>query len=66
MNEELKDIICKCKDCGNEFNITAGEQEFFQQKELSLPKRCKDCRLKNKNKHKGGQGDGRKEVSYRR
>ncbi len=35
-----------CKDCGREFEISAGEEKFFRDKGLSLPKRCKDCRAK--------------------
>jgi len=38
-----------CKDCGNMFDISKGEEEFFRSKGLELPKRCKDCRDKKKN-----------------
>ena len=40
--------IVKCKDCGKEFTITASEQEFYESKELALPKRCADCRKARK------------------
>jgi hypothetical protein len=33
-----------CKDCSGPFEITEREQEFFAQRDLSQPKRCKDCR----------------------
>ncbi|WP_066499029.1 zinc-ribbon domain-containing protein [Abyssisolibacter fermentans] len=42
-----KKIICK--DCGNEFIFTAGEQEFYAEKGFdNEPVRCKDCRAKRK------------------
>lgn len=43
-----------CKDCGQEFIFTAGEQEFFAEKGFTNdPQRCKDCRIKRKNASKG-------------
>jgi CxxC-x17-CxxC domain-containing protein len=33
-----------CRDCGTEFFFTAGEQRFYQERGLSLPSRCSDCR----------------------
>jgi len=45
---EDKTLICK--DCGNEFVFTAGEQEFYAQKGfMNEPQRCKECRQKRKN-----------------
>lgn len=40
----------KCKDCGREFYMDYKEVHFYQEKGLSLPKRCKECREKRKNK----------------
>jgi len=37
-----KDLVCK--DCGQSFTFTAGEQEFFQTRGFSEPIRCKSCR----------------------
>ncbi len=35
----------KCRECGNDFVFTAGEQEFYQQKGLvNLPGRCPSYR----------------------
>jgi len=44
-----------CKDCGQEFVFTKGEQEFYASREFSEPVRCKACRdakksFKNKEK----------------
>jgi uncharacterized Zn finger protein len=33
-----------CRDCGQSFTFTAGEQEFFQERGFSEPIRCKSCR----------------------
>lgn len=39
-----------CKDCGNEFVFTAGEQEFYAEKGFTNePQRCKSCRDAKKN-----------------
>lgn len=43
---EEKKIICK--DCNNEFIFSVGEQNFYKDKGLSDPIRCKDCRKKRK------------------
>lgn len=41
----FKDKTLICKDCGNEFVFTAGEQEFYESKGFeNEPQRCKDCR----------------------
>lgn len=44
----MQDKKIVCKDCGTEFVFTVGEQEFYAQKGLTEPKRCKDCRTKAK------------------
>ena len=36
--------IRNCKDCGESFEISEGERDFFLSKRLQLPKRCKSCR----------------------
>ena len=39
-----------CKDCGQEFIFTAGEQEFYAEKGVqNKPQRCKACRDARKN-----------------
>ncbi|WP_294406591.1 zinc-ribbon domain containing protein [uncultured Ruminococcus sp.] len=40
-----EDKTLVCKDCGNEFVFTAGEQEFYAEKGFTNePQRCKPCR----------------------
>lgn len=46
---EFQDKTLVCKDCGQEFVFTAGEQAFYKEKGLdNEPKRCKECRDKRK------------------
>ena len=43
--EGYQDRILTCRDCGQEFTFTAGEQEFFATKGLTnAPSRCPECR----------------------
>ena len=43
-----------CKECGNEFIFTAGEQEFYAEKGLvNEPKSCKACRDARKQAMRG-------------
>ena len=45
-----QDKTLKCKDCGNDFVFTAGEQEFYAEKGFqNEPQRCKECRNARKN-----------------
>ena len=49
---EDKKLICK--DCGQEFVFTAGEQEFYAEKGFqNEPQRCKACRDAKKAATKG-------------
>lgn len=49
--EDLQDRMLICKDCGDKFVWTAGEQKFFIDKGLqNMPKRCKPCTLAYKQK----------------
>ena len=51
-----KDKTIVCKDCGNEFVFTAGEQEFYAEKGFdNAPERCKECRAKRK-ANRGNRG----------
>ncbi len=44
----MTDKIIICKECKKEFVFTVGEQEFYVQKGLIEPKKCKECRQKAK------------------
>ncbi len=44
---EFQDRILRCVDCSKEFVWTAGEQQFFADKNFkNEPKRCKACKAK--------------------
>ncbi len=45
----FEDKTLVCKDCGNEFVFSAGEQEFYAEKGFqNEPTRCKECRVARK------------------
>src|SRR5258707_7737563 len=55
----FSDITLTCKDCGNPFVFTAGEQEFYQQRGLmNQPGRCADCRAARKTSGGGASYGG--------
>ena len=37
-----------CKQCGKDFTLTDSEVNFYKSKGLDIPKRCSECRKKNK------------------
>jgi CxxC-x17-CxxC domain-containing protein len=54
----VTDKTLTCRDCGNSFLFTAGEQEFFAQKGFTNePTRCPSCRAANK-ASRGGYSSG--------
>ena len=45
----MADKTLTCKDCGNEFIFTEGEQEFYAKKAFTNdPVRCPECRKARK------------------
>jgi len=55
----MSDRTLTCRDCGQDFIWTAGEQEFFVQRGLTNePRRCPDCRRARKAQGGGGGGGG--------
>ncbi len=44
MKSNSRTIYRTCVDCGNEFAISPRLQEFIEENNLKLPKRCKECR----------------------
>jgi CxxC-x17-CxxC domain-containing protein len=54
----MADKTLTCRDCGNTFTFTEGEQDFYSQKGYSEPMRCPDCRAAKKAaRSSGGYGD---------
>ena len=42
--DRLDPRILICRQCGKEFTFSTGEQEFYNQRGLSQPVRCRQCR----------------------
>jgi hypothetical protein len=51
----FRDLILKCADCGTDFLLQAGEQQFYFKRGLAMPKRCSECRQRRHS----GEGGGR-------
>ena len=48
----MTDKTLVCKDCGNEFIFTVGEQEFYKEKGFdNEPVRCPACRRARKDQN---------------
>lgn len=52
----MSDRTLTCRDCGNEFVFTAGEQDFYTSRGFSDPQRCPTCRQARK-EQRNNQGD---------
>lgn len=44
----FEDRTLECIDCRDAFLFSAGEQKFYDERNLSEPKRCPACREKKK------------------
>lgn len=44
----VKDVYI-CSDCGEKFEITYNDYEFYMQKNFDIPKRCPSCRSNRRN-----------------
>lgn len=52
----FEDKTLVCRDCGNEFVFTSGEQAFYAEKGFqNEPTRCKDCRGARKASRNNGE-----------
>jgi len=40
----MSDLDITCAECGNTFPFTEREQDYYRERGLSNPKRCKACR----------------------
>src|ERR1041384_6875738 len=48
------DTTLTCRDCGQAFTFTSGEQNFYASRGFSEPTRCADCRAARKAQRDGG------------
>ncbi len=63
----MTDKTLTCRDCGNTFLFTAGEQEFFAQKGFTNePTRCPSCRSARRSGGSGFSSGGGYSRSERR
>ena len=55
----VEDKVLKCRDCGEEFVFTAGEQTFYKERGFQHePTRCRRCRDEKKRVGGGPAGGG--------
>ncbi len=52
------DSTLACRDCGQSFTFTSGEQEFYASRGFSEPSRCPSCRQARKAERGGGDSYG--------
>jgi CxxC-x17-CxxC domain-containing protein len=53
------DVTLTCRDCGQSFTFTSGEQDFYASRGFSEPSRCPDCRAARKaDRERGSYGVG--------
>src|SRR3712207_6434181 len=50
----MSDRTLTCRDCGQAFTFTAGEQAFYQERGFSEPQRCPSCRAARKAQRAAG------------
>ena len=54
-----------CAECGTAFTFTEREQEYYRERNLSQPKRCKACRdARRANFGSGARGGGGERQRY--
>lgn len=53
----MSDRTLTCRDCGQSFVFTAGEQAFYTERGYSEPMRCSSCRAARKQQRNSGGGD---------
>ena len=53
------DMTLTCRDCGQGFTFTSGEQDFYASRGFSEPTRCADCRAARRTERdRGGYSTG--------
>ena len=58
------DTTLTCRDCGQAFTFTSGEQDFYASRGFSEPSRCPDCRAARKAQRDGGSSYGSYTSGY--
>ena len=61
----FQDKTLTCRDCGQNFVFTSGEQDFYATRGLTNePGRCPDCRSARRGSSGGGGGGGRSREMF--
>ena len=58
------DTTLTCRDCGQAFTFTSGEQDFYASRGFSEPSRCADCRAARKAQRDNGGDSGYSSGGY--
>jgi len=58
------DTTLTCRDCGQAFTFTSGEQDFYASRGFSEPSRCPDCRAARKSQRDSGSYSSYGSSSY--
>lgn len=58
----MSDKTIMCRDCGQAFTFTSGEQSFYQERGYTEPQRCASCRAEKKAQR--GESGGYSSNSY--
>jgi len=62
--QNFQDQQLQCVECGQNFLFSSEDQEFYNQKGYSSPKRCSVCRANRKMGDSRGGGGGRSRGGY--
>jgi CxxC-x17-CxxC domain-containing protein len=54
----MPDLEITCSECGAPFMFTEREQEYYRERNLTHPKRCKPCRDARRANFGGSKGQG--------
>jgi len=55
----MPDLEITCTECNSPFMFTEREQEYYRERNLTHPKRCKPCRDARRANFSGGGGGSR-------
>lgn len=55
----MPELSIQCVDCPTVFTMTEDEQQFYKDKNLSIPKRCKPCRVLKRQEREKREGQDR-------
>ncbi len=60
----MPDIEITCAECGTSFPFSEREQDYYRERNLTHPKRCKPCREARRANFGGPRGSGGERVKF--